>query len=104
MCPHFLQLCPGVDIIHFRFYKKPMANRVPNRASNALPEKQKVTGAMQEVIRRLKNTSTKIPEAHISAILKEYMGVLRAGGYSRRWRREVLEVGLTGYAKMCPGR
>ena len=90
-----------VRLVQFQFYKKPMANRVPNRASNALPERQKVTGATQEVIRRMKNTSTKIDQGQtIKEILKEYMGELRAGGYSSNWRREVLTAGLTGYARM----
>ena len=60
-----------VKMIQFKFYKKPMANKVPNRATNALPEKQKVTGSTQEVIRRLKNPSTRIPPSHIKEILKE---------------------------------
>ena len=38
-----------VRLVQFQFYKKPMANRVPNSAPNALPERQKVTGATEEV-------------------------------------------------------
>ena len=39
------------------FYKKPMANKNPNRSNNALPEKSKITNTVQEVIRRCKNSS-----------------------------------------------
>ena len=71
---------PDAQIILFEFYKKPMANKVTNRAINTLPEQQKVTGATQEVIMRMKNSSSHIPIHHTKDTLKQCMGELAAGG------------------------
>ena len=87
-------------LILYKFYRKPMACKVPNLASNALPEQQKVTNATQEVIRRLKTTSRDIRISEIEEILGTYMGELEAGGYSMKWRIEVLQAALTGYGRM----
>ena len=49
------------NIVKYAFYKKSMSDKVPNRANNALPNQMKITTAVQEVIRRLKNTSRSLP-------------------------------------------
>ena len=69
-------------IILFEFYKKPMANKRPNLQRAALPESSKVSTAVNECIRRFKNTSRDLPDSNIEDILKEYMRELRHGGYS----------------------
>ena len=69
-----------------------MANRIPNRANNALPEQQEITSNTQEVKRRLKNTSRDVPKEILEQTLKEYMGELQEGGYSLEWRAEVLSL------------
>ena len=87
-------------IILYQFFKKPMADRVPNRKDNALPEQQKVTTATQEIIRRFKLTSRAVPKEIIEQVLKEYMGELEAGGYPLYWRRRALESAAKGYSRM----
>ena len=87
-------------IILYQFYKKQMADRVPNRVENALPNQSKVTTAAQEVIRRMKNTSRYLPSHVIEDILFEYMGELRTGGYSFSWRKEVLDSATRGFLRM----
>ena len=77
-----------------------MANQNPNRCNNALPEKAKVTGAVQEVIRRCKNTSRQLEEEELRRELYRYIGELKLGGYTKLWRCEVLEAGLLGYGRM----
>ena len=49
------------NIVKYTFYKKSMADKVPNRANNALTNQMKITTAVQEVIRKLKNTSRFLP-------------------------------------------
>ena len=88
------------DIALYLFFKKPMANQNPNRSNNALPEKSKVTNSVQEVIRRAKNTSRHLEAEELRKVLWRYMGELKAGGYSKSWRQEVLEAGLVGYGRM----
>ena len=41
-----------------------------------------------------------MPKERIKKTLKEYIGKLKAGGYSTPWRKEVLESALRGYARM----
>ena len=88
------------NLVEYIFYKKPMANKVQNRANKALPEKQKVTSATQEVIRRMKNCSTWILPNLVKDVLLDYMGELKAGGYSTSWRRDILQSGLLGFGRM----
>ena len=66
-------------IILYSFYKKPMANRLANLESNAIPEGQKISTATNEIIRRYKNTSRSLGTEVIEGILKDYMDELSAG-------------------------
>ena len=86
-------------IILFEFYKKHLANKRPNLQRAALPESSKVSTAVNECIRRFKNTSRDLPDSNIEDILKEYMRELRHGGYSHNWRSEVLRSASLGYQK-----
>ena len=52
---------PLREIVLYKFYQKPMANRVGNRKASAAPEQQKVSKIFQEFLRRLKNTSRDLP-------------------------------------------
>ena len=49
-------------VVLFRFYQKPMTNRVANLRSSAQPEGMKVATVAAEVIRRCKNTSRDLPK------------------------------------------
>ena len=56
------------EVILYSFYKKEVANRIPNLANSAAPEGQKIATATKEVIRRLKNTSRDLPPEDIELI------------------------------------
>ena len=57
------------NIVQFKFYKKQMADKTPIRADNALPNQMKMATAVQEVLRRLKNTSRALPQETFEEIL-----------------------------------
>ena len=88
------------EIALYKFYKKPMANSNPNRSTNTLPERAKMTTAVQEVIRRAKNTSRHLEEEVLRQVLWRYMEELKLGGYAKPWRKEVLQSGLIVYGRM----
>ena len=77
-------------MIYYQFYKKPMANPCPNLQRSGIPDGNKRATATQEIIRRLKNTSREAPTDIVKEILIDYMGELAQGGYSVKWRIEVL--------------
>ena len=52
-----------------------------------------------EIIRRLKCTSTDVPEEKFVSILKDYMDDLAAMGYSLKWREEVLHSVMRVYTR-----
>ena len=88
------------NIILFGFYKKPMANKCGNLKRSGLPEQQKYNTAVQEVLRRLKNTSRELPISEYEVTIIDYMGELAMGGYSHQWRSEVLLSAVKGYARI----
>ena len=90
-------------VILFKFYRKPMAEKISNLQSSASPEGQKVVTATQECIRRLKNTSRDLPPEVVEEILRTYMLELEAGGYGHKWRMNILEAAIGGYEKMLQG-
>merc|ERR1711954_396905 len=87
-------------IIYYQFYKKPRANPCPNLQRSGIPVGNKRATATQEIIRRLKNTSREAPTDIVKEILIDYMGELAQGGYSVKWRIEVLAAALTNYIKL----
>ena len=50
-----------------------MANTTSNLEANAIPESQKIGTAVNEIIRRFKNTSRSLKPDVIEGVLKSYM-------------------------------
>ena len=48
-------------IIHFEFFQKPMSSNLVLQASTALSETVKIASLKEEVVRRLKHTSERMP-------------------------------------------
>ena len=88
------------SVVLYKFYQKPMTNKLSNRQSNAIPEQQKVSTTTQEVIRRLKNTSRDLPPEEVENVIMTYMEELGAGGYSEDWRMRIIEAAIIGYERM----
>ena len=78
-------------VILFGFFKKPMANKCSNLQRSGIPESMKVNTAVQETLRRLKNTSRELRQTEMETTLKDYMGELAMGGYTHPWRFRKLE-------------
>ena len=76
-----------------------MANKLNNRYIQALPEGVKVTTGVQELMRRLRNTSRNRPPINTETVILEYMQELREGGYPLKVRIEMLKAATTGFEK-----
>ena len=77
-----------------------MANPCPNLQSSGIPDGNKRATATQEILGRLKNTSREIQTEEVKEILIAYMAELAQGGYSLKWRIEVLAAALANYIKL----
>ena len=90
-------------VILYKFYRKPMAAEVPNLETSAAPNSQKIATVSQEILRRMKNTSLDLPPSVIEDVLRRYMDELKEGGYSKKWREQVLEASVTGFERILKG-
>ena len=88
------------QIIMYEFYRKPMATKTPMHQRSATPERDKVQTAVNEFIRRFKNTSRQLKEDNIEQVVKEYCTDLRRGGFSPKWIRNALDAASKGYSRL----
>ena len=73
-------------IVMYSFYKKACASPFTIMKRSAIGESTKRTSIFQEGIRRLTNTSLKVPKETIVNIMAEYSNMLRLSGYSEQFR------------------
>ena len=92
--------CRLVTQVYYTFFRKPMAPSRFLMASSAHPWQQKRTTLTQEVIGRLMRTKKELNCKHKQEILTEFMQLMKNSGYCSKFRREVLQAGLTGYNKI----
>ena len=90
---------PGTNIL-YKFYSKPVSNPFTILRRSAMPEGVKVATAVQEVMRRWKNTSMALGKATWEGITVAYMDRLAAMGYGVPWRAKILEKALIGYGRI----
>ena len=86
--------------ILYTFYSKPMANPLTMLKRSAVPEGMKISTAVQEVLRRWKNTSEGIGKRKLEEITSKYMDNLTAMGFDQKWREKVLKKALVGYKRV----
>ena len=76
-----------------------MAKKTPLSRRNAAPEKQLVTTASNEFMRRYKNVSRELPIAEIERVIGDYAKDLQRGGFNQPWVMQVLKAATIGYAR-----
>ena len=69
----------GLQIL-YKFYSKPVTNKLGILKKSAMPEGLKVATIAQEVLRRLRTTSEDVSKEISEEILIEYMDNLRGMG------------------------
>ena len=90
----------GVQKVMYKFYSKPVTNRISILQRSAMPEGLKVATTAQEVLRRLKTTSEDAPKEMVEDFIRRYMDNLTGMGYPLQWRTKVLKSTMIGYMKI----
>lgn len=82
--------------IEYRFYKKPMARKTVMMANSAMPESIKRETLVNEMVRRISNTSVDHPNNKTNVVMavNDYMVALKRSGYPQRVRKEVAIAGF----------
>ena len=90
----------GEELLRHCYYEKPITSKMMVMAKSALPMKTKMTVLAQEIIRRMRNTSPKLPVSMRVSILNTMMVKMRSSGYDQGQREEALYSGVLGYCRM----
>ena len=66
-----------------------------------MPNKIKLNSLVQEVIRRLRNTSRELPWSVKANILFQFSHSLMCSEYSEDFRLKVIQAGVIGFERQC---
>ena len=88
-------------MIEYKFYRKPMVNKMLMHSESAFSMKSKITILTQECFRRLHNTSKEINKDVKIDILNEFMEDLQRSGYNEKQREFILILGIRRYEKQA---
>ena len=84
--------------LRYKHYEKPMASKLVISARSAHPKASKRAVHVNEILRRLLNTSRELDwDEHVAPILSEYMERMKAAGYNQDYRQHVLKNALAIY-------
>ena len=86
--------------IIYKFYEKPMANQLCILESAAMAQEAKASILVQEVCRRLLNTSELIDQSTRDSILTEFDLKMERSGYPEDRRRDIMRRGMIKYERM----
>ena len=84
-------------IIQFEFYQKPMASNLVLQSDTALSENVKVSSLKEEVIRRLKHTSTRLDHSKRLETLEDLSQRMTNSGHSPKFIKRILINGITSF-------
>ena len=85
------------NVIQYRFYEKPTASSVCFQADTALGQNGLVQSLVEEVKRRMLNTSTVMPTAVRCKILDKFAQKMINSGHSVQQARKNILSGVKGY-------
>ena len=83
--------------IQFEFYQKPMVDKQPIRSNTAIAWKTKKAILVEDVHRRIYNTSSSLPWTTTAKHLTDFMVEMKKAGYKEDTRMEVLKKGIGGF-------
>ena len=88
------------EVIHYKFYRKDIANKTPFTSRSAGPQKDKIQQVSQEFIRRFRNTSRQLQVNHINEVISNFCQDLKRGGFDHTFISTSLRAATAGYLKM----
>ena len=85
--------------VEYKFFKKKMARQTVMKASSAMPEGIKRETLVNEMIRRLANTSLDQPNTTKNTVeaVNDFMVAMKLSGYTEKVRRETAVAGFKGF-------
>ena len=96
-----LQVMVKNNQILYKFFKKSMSSKYVMMQNSAMPMKIKRNALVQEVIRRLRNTSRSLQWSIKAEILSEFSYSMKMSGWSEKFRQETIQSGVLGYERQC---
>ena len=87
--------------ILYKFFKKSMSSKYVMVQNSAMPMKIKRNALVQEVIRRLRNTSRSLSWSVKAEILSEFSMSMKMSGWSEKFRFETIQSGVLGFERQC---
>ena len=90
----------GEEQIRYELYEKPMVSRLVTMERSSLPQKTKLTVLSQEIVRWKRNTFRGENREEGDKRMSRFMVKLRASGYNRGQRWEILKSGSRKFKKM----
>ena len=83
--------------ILFEHFEKPMNTNLVVQARSAISDETKASSLAEEVARRLRNTSRKIPHGRRLEILEDLFTKMKTSGHSDKFMRNVAIKGIISY-------
>ena len=90
----------GTKRLLYTFYEKEMASKYTIMKNSVLPENCKIQCLANDLVRRLKNTSERLPQHQRNTVVNIYTEKLLRSGYKKDQVTKVIEAGLKGYEKI----
>ena len=88
-CKMKIEVIDGINVIRYKFYKKPMATSEVTWRRSALPIKSKIDILTNDLVRRLRNCDRLCEREEIEEIISDYSKSLWFGGHSQNFRHTV---------------
>ena len=90
----------GDGKIRYRYYEKPMATNVVLQRQSAMSDSMKRATLVEEVVRRMRNTSVETEVNHKIGILEGLVVKMERSGYSDEYMGNIMKEGLTKWEIM----
>ena len=90
----------GLEQIRYELYEKPMVSRMVTMERSSLPMKTKITVLSQEIVRWKRNTYRGEGKKRGDERMSIFMAKMKASGYTREQRWEVLKSGSRRFKRM----
>ena len=87
--------------IIYKFHKKKMSNPLGIVRDSAMPDKVTRTTWVETGIRRMRNTSRRLPWQEFADTLSELSFEMLLSGFNEKYRLEVIQAAVAGYEKQC---
>ena len=88
------------NMVKYKFFKKPQANKHTMMARSALSRKVKRSTLTNEAMRRLLCCSSNLDKEEMVEVMEEFARTMRRSGYEERFRHEVITDAMRGYQKL----